>query len=211
MDRIVFLGPPGSGKGTQAELLSKRENYLHLSTGDLLRGEITGKTEFGRRVKDYIDNGLLVPDEMITGYVLDYVAKNRLYGKKVIFDGFPRRIGQAEALINEMKSRSSSLDCAVLVSLDDETIINRLSSRLVCSRCKKVYPGTYEDENCSECNQKLIKRADDNSDVIKKRLAVYRDETEELIGFFEKMSMLKRVDGNGTTEEVFEKIKKVLK
>jgi len=99
----------------------------------------------------------------------------------------------------------------VLVSLDDETVINRLSSRLVCSRCKKVYPGTYEDENCSECNQKLIKRADDNSDVIKKRLAVYRDETEELIGFFEKMSMLKRVDGNGTTEEVFEKIKKVLK
>ncbi|MDD3804171.1 MAG: nucleoside monophosphate kinase, partial [bacterium] len=199
------------GKGTQAELLCRRGGYIHLSTGDLLRGEISGKTEFGRRVKEFIDNGLLVPDEMITGYVLNYIEKNALYKKKVVFDGFPRRIFQAEQLIDAMRNFSSSIDCALLISLSDETVIERLSSRLVCSRCKKVYPGSYEEENCAECNQKLVKRADDNTDVIKKRLSVYKDETEELVGYFDSLSMLRRIDGSGTAEEVFEKILKGLK
>ncbi|MGE3063091.1 MAG: adenylate kinase [bacterium] len=211
MERIVFLGPPGSGKGTQAEMLSRRNGFIHLSTGDLLRGEIAGKTEFGREVKEFIDNGLLVPDEKITGYVLNYIEKNALYKKKVIFDGFPRRIFQAEQLIKVMKDNSSTLDCAVLVSLDDETVIERLTNRLVCSRCKKVYPGSYEEENCSECNQKLVKRTDDNTDVIRKRLAVYKEETQELVGYFDRISLLKKIDGTGTAEEVFEKIAKVLK
>lgn len=210
MDRIVFLGPPGSGKGTQAELLCKRENFIHLSTGDLLRGEIAGKTEFGRMAKDYIDNGLLVPDEKITDYVLNHIEINDLYKKKVIFDGFPRRVFQADSLINAMKGKNSSIDCAVLVYLDDSIVIERLSNRLVCSRCKKIYPGTYEEDTCCECNQKLVKRTDDNADVIKKRLDVYKAETEELIGYFDKKSMLIKIDGRGIAEEVFEKIKKVL-
>lgn len=210
MERIVLLGPPGSGKGTQAELLCKRENFIHLSTGDLLRGEITGKTEFGRMVKEYIDNGLLVPDDKITDYVLNYLSKNDLYKKRVIFDGFPRRIFQSEALINSMKENASNLECAVLIELDDKTVIDRLSNRLVYSKCKKIFPGTYEEDNCSDCHQKLIKRTDDNTDVIKKRIEVYKAETEELIGYFEKKSMLKRIDGMGTSEEVFERIKKVL-
>jgi len=210
MERIVFLGPPGSGKGTQAELFSKRENFIHLSTGDLLRSEIEGKTGFGRIIKDYIGKGLLVPDEKITDYIKNYIEKNDLYKKKVIFDGFPRRVFQADALINVMKEKSSSIDCAIFISLDDETVIERLSNRLVCGECKKVYPGTYEDEYCSICHKKLIRRTDDDADVIKKRLDVYKAETKDLIGYFEQKAMLRRIDGIGTTEKVFEKIKKVL-
>lgn len=210
MERIVLLGPPGTGKGTQADLLSKREGFIHLSTGDLLRGEIAGKTEFGKKIKNFLDNGLLVPDEMITDYIIGYIEKNALYNKRVLFDGFPRRIAQAEALDDCMKNRNSSVECAILIALEDDIIVSRLSNRMICSGCKKIYPGTCEEEYCIECHQKLVKRSDDNIDVIRKRLDVYKNETAELIGYYKNLSKLIEIDGSRDFDEVFKNIKKAL-
>lgn len=210
MKKIVLLGPPGSGKGTQAELLSLKENFVHLATGDLLRNEISNKTEFGKEIKSYIDKGLLVPDVLIVDFVLDYIKKNDLYRKNVVFDGFPRRNFQAEKLEEELSKNESGIDHAILIDVDEQTIIERLSNRLVCSGCKKIYPGTYEDDECFVCHNKLIKRTDDNIDVIKNRIKVYQEETVELLDYYEKKGKLIRIDGKKKPEEIFEQIREVV-
>lgn len=210
MKKIVLLGPPGSGKGTQAELLSLKENFVHLATGDLLRNEISNRTEFGKEVKNYIDKGLLVPDGLIVDFILDYIRKNDLYNKNVVFDGFPRRNFQAEKLEEELSKNGIGVDKAILIDVDEKTIIERLSTRLICSGCKKIYPGDYDDDECFVCHNKLIKRTDDNIDVIKNRIKVYREETMELLDFYEKKGKLFRIDGNDKPEKIFEIIKKVV-
>ncbi|MEO0289533.1 MAG: adenylate kinase [candidate division WOR-3 bacterium] len=210
MKKIVLLGPPGSGKGTQAELLSLKENFVHLATGDLLRNEISNRTEFGKEIKNYIDKGLLVPDNLIVDFILDYIKKNDLYRKNVVFDGFPRRNFQAEKLEEELSKNESGIDYAILIDVDEQTIIERLSNRLVCSGCKKIYPGTYDDDECIVCHNKLIKRTDDNIDVIKNRIKVYKEETMELLDYYTKKGKLIRIDGKRKPEEIFEKIKEVV-
>jgi len=210
MNRIILFGPPGSGKGTQAELLVKKKGFIHLSTGDLLRSEISLKTEFGIKVREYIDNGLLVPDELITKYILGYVRHNDLYKKKVCFDGFPRRVSQAEALERVMAENGSSLDAALMIDVDENIIIERLSNRLTCSNCKKVLPGDYEDENCPDCHHTLIKRSDDNIEVIKKRIDVYKNETAVLFQYFKESNKLVVVNGNAPVNTVLARIEEIL-
>ncbi len=209
MERIILLGPPGSGKGTQAELLEKNRNFICLSTGDLLREEIKKESEFGKNVKHYLDNGLLVPDEIITEFILETIEKNRFFEKKVVFDGFPRRVSQADALNKKLAEFSSSIDSTILIKLDKEEIIKRLTGRLVCPECKKVYPASHS-EICDNCGAKLVKRTDDNEEVIKKRINVYNEETAPLIEYFNKLGKLIEIDGNGSIEEVHNKIVEVI-
>ncbi len=210
MKKLVLLGPPGSGKGTQAEILSLKENFVHFSTGDLLRNEIANRTEFGKQIKDFLEKGLLVPDEMITDFIIEYIRKNDLYNKNVVFDGFPRRNFQAKRLDDELNSHGISIDKALLIDIDEKTIIERLSSRLICSSCNKIFPGDYEEELCDICHGKLIKRTDDNIDVIKKRIDVYKNETSELLDYYLKKGILVKIDGKKNTQQVFEDIKRMV-
>lgn len=207
MSIVILLGPPGSGKGTQAELLEKDNGFLRLSTGDLLRKEIADGTEYGKKVQTYLDKGLLVPDEIVTKFILDYIEKNELYKKQVVFDGFPRRISQAEALRDKLKEFSKDIDTAILIDLPEEEIIKRLTSRKVCPECRKVFPGTFEGNTCEACGSELTVRSDDNEETIRKRLDVYSSETSPLIDYFDKAGMLDHISGKGSVEEIKNRIK----
>ena len=129
MNKVVFIEPPGSGKGTQASLLKENLNYFLLSTGDLLREEMRNDTNLGKEIKQYINNGLFVPDEIITDFIIDYIEKNELHKKKVVFDGFPRRIPQAKALEDQLVKYEKDIDCVIMIDLSDDDIINRLQMR----------------------------------------------------------------------------------
>lgn len=210
MNFIILLGPPGSGKGTQALLLKERMGYVLLSTGDLLRDEIKRKTAFGLEASEYINKGLLVPDELITGFILDYIEKNRLYSENILLDGFPRRISQAEALSVSMKKNEKEVDAALLLALDRDDIIYRLSGRKMCPQCQAIYHADAGDK-CEKCQGALVKRTDDNEETIIKRIDVYEKETAPLIDYYKKTGLLHSINGKGTVEEVYERIAKAVK
>ncbi len=207
MSIVILLGPPGSGKGTQAELLESRDAFLRLSTGDLLRHEIMKNTDFGMQVKSYIDKGLLVPDELVTEFILNYIEQNNLYNRNVIFDGFPRRISQAEALRDKLREFSKDIDMAILIDLPENKIILRLASRKGCPQGKKVFPGTFPRNNCDVCGTELTVRSDDKRDTISNRLDVYMKETSPLVEYFEETGILQKIDGEGSIEEVYKKLR----
>lgn len=207
MSIVILLGPPGSGKGTQAELLESRDAFLRLSTGDLLRHEIMNSTDFGMQVKSYIDKGLLVPDELVTGFILNYIEQKGLYNRNVIFDGFPRRISQAEALRDKLREFSKDIDTAILIDLPEDKIILRLASRKGCPKCKKVFPGAFSGNTCDACGAELTVRSDDNRGTISKRLDVYMKETSPLVEYFEETGILQRINGEGSIEEVYKKLR----
>lgn len=210
IDFLILLGPPGSGKGTQASLMKEKMNYVLLSTGDLLRDEMNKKSAFGIQASDYINKGLLVPDEMVTGFILDYIKKNDLYNKKVLFDGFPRRISQAESLAEAMKSDGKELGAVLLIALERDEIIRRLSGRKMCPQCKSVHHPDAGDK-CPRCGIELIKRTDDNEETIIRRIEVYEKETAPLIDYYEQSGLLRSVDGKGSIDEVYSRIEKVVK
>jgi adenylate kinase len=204
---LVFLGPPGAGKGTQAKLLSQRMGFLHLSTGDLLREAVKNQTPLGKKAKEYMDRGELVPDELIVQLIEETMPKDG----NVILDGFPRTVNQALALEEMLKSKGEKISKVLFFNVPDEVIIDRLSGRRVCSKCGAVYHVKYNPPKvegvCDLCGGSLVQRDDDREEVVKKRLEVYRKQTQPLIEFYQDRGIIYRLDAGKGVEELFEEVK----
>jgi adenylate kinase len=204
---LVFLGPPGAGKGTQAKLLSQRMGFLHLSTGDLLREAVKNQTPLGKKAKEYMDRGELVPDELIVQLIEETMPKDG----NVILDGFPRTVNQALALEEMLKGKGEKISKVLFFDVPDEVIIDRLSGRRVCSKCGAVYHVKYNQPKiegvCDLCGGSLVQRDDDKEEVVKKRLEVYRKQTQPLIEFYQDRGIIYRLDAEKGVEELFEEVK----
>jgi adenylate kinase len=204
---LVFLGPPGAGKGTQAKLLSQRMGFLHLSTGDLLREAVKNQTPLGKKAKEYMDRGELVPDELIVQLIEETMPKDG----NVILDGFPRTVNQALALEEMLKGKGEKISKVLFFDVPDGVIIDRLSGRRVCSKCGAVYHVKYNPPKvegmCDLCGGSLVQRDDDKEEVVKKRLEVYRKQTQPLIEFYQDRGIIYKLDAEKGVEELFEEVK----
>lgn len=211
--KMILLGPPGVGKGTQAQILSREYRIPQISTGDILRSAIQAGSELGKRANQYMSKGELVPDEIMLGLI-----RERLFGDNppegYILDGFPRTLVQAEALNQLFAENKTRLDIVLLLDADEELILKRLSSRRVCRKCKAVYNLLTQppavDGICDKCGGPLYQRDDDKIETIQNRLAVYRRQTEPLINFYKSINLLKTVDSSGNPREVHQNIMKQL-
>ena len=205
-NKIILLGPPGAGKGTQAKLLAAKNGLAHLSTGDILRDEVARGTDLGKKAQAYMDRGDLVPDQLI----IDMIKGRLDESAGFILDGFPRTVTQAEAL-----EKLVAMDISINIALSREDVIKRLSSRRVCRECGKIYNLLYNppavDGVCDECGGELYQRDDDKREVIENRYDVYEQATAPLIGFYKERGLLVDVDGARGTEEVTEQITEALR
>ncbi len=204
---LVFLGPPGAGKGTQAKLLSQRMGFLHLSTGDLLREAVKNQTPLGKKAKEYMDRGELVPDELIVQLIEETMPKDG----NVILDGFPRTVNQALALEEMLRVKGEKISKVLFFDVPDEVIIDRLSGRRVCSKCGAVYHVKYNPPKvegvCDLCGGTLVQRDDDKEEVVRKRLEVYRKQTQPLVEFYQERGIIYKLDAGKGVEELFEEVK----
>jgi len=204
---LVFLGPPGAGKGTQAKLLSQRMGFLHLSTGDLLREAVKNQTPLGKKAKEYMDRGELVPDELIVQLIEETMPKDG----NVILDGFPRTVNQALALEEMLRVKGEKILKVLFFDVPDEVIVDRLSGRRVCSKCGAVYHVKYNPPKaegvCDLCGGTLVQRDDDKEEVVRKRLEVYRKQTQPLIEFYQERGIIYKLDAGKGVEELFEEVK----
>lgn len=207
---LILLGPPGSGKGTQAKNLEREFGYKQISTGDLLRRAVKDKTPVGQIAEKYMKEGSLVPDNVI----IELVKSSLLHNKKFILDGFPRNINQAMMLETLLKEIGAKLKYAILLQVSDDEIVRRLLARRICPVCGRVYnlltSPPKNDNLCDDCGVSLIRREDDNEETIRNRLEVYRKETAPLVDYYKKLSILREVDAKGTTLEVFKRIIRVI-
>jgi len=211
--KIIMLGAPGAGKGTQAKKIAEKYNIPHISTGDIFRANIKNGTDLGKKAKTFMDQGLLVPDELVVDLVVDRVAQDDAKNGYVL-DGFPRTIPQAEALDKALEAINEKVDYAINVEVPDENIVNRMSGRRACVDCGGTYHIKYAptkvEDVCDACGGKLILREDDKPETVKNRLKVYHDQTQPLIDYYTKKGILEEVDGTKDMSEVFEAIVKVL-
>lgn len=205
---IILLGPPGAGKGTLSSKILERNNAVQIATGDIFRYNISNKTELGLKAKSYMDRGDLVPDELTIDLVWD--AFDRIEDaedKIVLFDGFPRNLGQAKALDEGMAARNTDVSQVVYFDVDDKILIERITGRRVCEDCGATFHIKYnkpkEDGVCDKCGGNLIQRNDDNIETVTKRISVYNDHTSPLIDYYEEVGKLVKIDGAKTPEEVF--------
>jgi len=204
--RVVFLGPPGAGKGTQAKRVVEKLGLLHLSTGDLLRDEVARKTPLGEKAKGYMDRGELVPDKLILDMIRGRFAGA---GKGFVLDGFPRTVAQAEAL-----EGITQLDAVVSIDLSREEVVRRLTSRRVCLGCGAIYNLTFNlsagESTCKACGGNLYQRDDDRPAVIENRYDVYEKSTAPLVAFYRKRNLLHSVSGELGSEQVLAEILRIL-
>ncbi len=211
--RLILLGAPGAGKGTQAETLMALFDIPTISTGNIFREHIAGNTKLGQRAKTYMEAGALVPDELVIELVKDRLQQDDCHNG-MILDGFPRTIPQAEALDIMLDDLNMPIDYVVDVDVADEIIVDRMSGRTVCPSCGASYHKLYKVENvegkCDKCDGLLIQREDDTADTVRTRLNVYHTQTEPLIGYYRTQGKLAHVDGVGTLDEVRARIEKVL-
>ena len=196
--KIVMLGAPGAGKGTQAKMIAAKYQIPHISTGDIFRANIKNGTELGKKAKSYMDQGLLVPDELTVDLVIDRLAQDDCKNGYIL-DGFPRTIPQAEALDAALAKLGEKMDYAIDVDVPDENIVSRMSGRRACTGCGATYHIVYnpskKGECCEVCGEKLILRDDDKPETVQKRLNVYHEQTQPLIDYYTKQSILRTVDG----------------
>jgi adenylate kinase len=209
-----LIGPPGAGKGTQAANLVEQFEIPHIATGDIFRNAIKDETPLGRKAKEYIDQGKLDPDEVTIGIVENRLSEDDCQ-KGFILDGFPRTVVQADALTEILLNLGIELDTVLNIKVSDKEVINRLSGRRVCSECGATYHVDFnpptEEGVCDKCEGELYQRDDDQPETIKERLNVYKEQTEPLIDYYQERDVLKNVDGEGNLDEVFAKIKQVMK
>lgn len=211
--KIIMLGAPGAGKGTQAKMIAERYGIPHVSTGDIFRANIKDGTELGMEAKKYMDQGLLVPDELTVKILLDRVAKEDCKGGYVL-DGFPRTIPQAEVLDRALNEIGDQIDFAIDVDVPDENIVKRMSGRRSCAGCGATYHIEYippqKEGICDTCGRELILREDDKPETVQNRLSVYHSQTQPLIDFYRQKGILQTVDGTKDMKDVFDAIVKIL-
>lgn len=211
--KVIMLGAPGAGKGTQAKQIAGKYQIPHISTGDIFRANIKNNTELGQKAKAYMDKGELVPDELTCDLVMDRIQQDDCTNGFVL-DGFPRTIPQAEALDAALKKIDESMDYAIDVDVPDENIIRRMSGRRACLDCGATYHivsiPPKQEGICDSCGSKLVLREDDKPETVKKRLDVYHSQTQPLIDYYKKQNILKTVDGTIPMEEVFTAIVQIL-
>ena len=211
--KIIMLGAPGAGKGTQAKMIAAKYGVPHISTGDIFRANIKNGTELGAKAKEYMDKGLLVPDELVVDLVIDRFKADDC-AKGYILDGFPRTIPQAEALDKALSAIGDSVDYAINVEVPDENIIERMSGRRACVGCGATYHIAYAPTSkegiCDKCGGGLILRDDDKPETVLKRLGVYHEQTQPLIDYYTEAGILKEVDGTININDVFAEIVKIL-
>ena len=211
--KIIMLGAPGAGKGTQAKMIADKYGVPHISTGDIFRANIKNGTELGKEAKGYMDKGLLVPDELTVRLLLDRVAQDDCSNGYVL-DGFPRTIPQAEVLDSELTKLGDSVDYAVDVDVPDENIINRMSGRRACLNCGATYHivsiPPKKEGICDVCGSDLVCREDDKPETVTNRLKVYHEQTQPLIEYYKAKGVLRTVDGTLPMTEVFDAIVKIL-
>lgn len=211
--KIILLGPPGAGKGTQAKLITEKYSIPHISTGDIFRKNISEKTPLGIEAKRYMDNGQLVPDEVTIGIVNDRLSMNDCENG-FLLDGFPRTVKQAEALDSFLSSNEQKIDTALLIEVPKEFILERMTGRRVCSACGASYHIKFNrpkvENKCDICGGPLVQRKDDTEETVKERLDVYDRQTQPLIQYYKEKNILAKVDGTEEIGKVFEKICDVL-
>lgn len=211
--RIIMLGAPGAGKGTQAAMLSKKLNIPHISTGDLFRNNIRQGTELGKKAKEYIDKGLLVPDELTINLIKDRLSQDDCKDG-FILDGFPRTIPQAEYLDKALKDMGQQIDVTLNIHVEDEEIIKRMSGRRVCPKCGAsyhiIYNPTKQDSVCDICKAEVVQREDDKEETVLKRLKTYHEQTEPLIDYYKKQNKLVVAMGQEKLEDTSKEVLRVL-
>lgn len=212
--RLVLLGPPGAGKGTQASVLCKNFNLLHISTGDLLREAVKNNTAIGMQAKTYMNKGELVPDEIVAKMITDKLQMSHVEGG-FILDGFPRTQKQAKILDEALSSLNRPLDMVIYFDTKEETILNRLTGRRICRNCGKIFhvvnmPPKQEDV-CDACGGELYLRDDDKVSTIKNRIEVYNRQTKELIDYYQAKNLLKEASGDLEVNELFSVLKNIFK
>lgn len=202
---IVFLGPPGAGKGTQAKILIEKYGIPQISTGDMLREHRAKGTELGKKAQEYMDKGQLVPDEIILGMVKERLAQPDC-AKGFILDGFPRTVAQAEALDKILSEMNKNLDFALALVVPDELLVERLTGRRTCKNCGMMFHVKYKppkvEGKCDACGGELYQRPDDNEETVRNRLKVYHESTAPLIDYYKKKGILKEIDGSKSIEEI---------
>ena len=211
--KLIMLGAPGAGKGTQAKMIAEKYSIPHVSTGDIFRANIKEGTELGRQAKAYMDKGELVPDELTVKILLDRVSKEDC-SEGYVLDGFPRTIPQAEVLEDALNKLGEKIDYAINVDVPDENIVRRMSGRRACVSCGATYHIEHvppaKENVCDKCGNELILRDDDKPETVTKRLDVYHAQTQPLIDFYSERGVLKNVDGTLSTTDVFATITSIL-
>ncbi|MDL1971787.1 MAG: adenylate kinase [Deltaproteobacteria bacterium] len=210
---LIFLGPPGAGKGTQAKMLVERYGIPQVSTGDILRAAVAEGTELGKKAKEYMEAGKLVPDEVVIG-IIEERLKQSDCEKGFILDGFPRTVPQAEALDKVLEKMGRKIDHVLTLDVPEEELIRRLTGRRTCKKCGAMYHIIFNPPKvegvCDKCGGELYQRPDDNEETVRSRLSVYEQQTSPLIDFYEKKGLVRKIDGRGEIKEIFDQIVKIL-
>lgn len=211
--RLIILGPPGAGKGTQAESIVSNYGVVHISTGDMIRDNISNDTTLGKKAKEYTTKGLLVPDELVNEIVKDRLSKDDVK-KGFLLDGYPRTLNQAQYLDKILEEMSMNLDAVINIEVPAELLIERISGRRVCPKCNRTYhiknnPPKVEGI-CDYDNEPLIIRKDDNEETVRQRLEVYHAQTEPLTDYYKERKILVQIDGTKSIDGTFSEIKKAL-
>ncbi len=206
---FILLGPPGAGKGTQAKLMIDKWNIPQVSTGDILRTAVREGTALGIEAKGFMDSGELVPDRVVIGIIAERLREEDA-AEGFILDGFPRTIPQAEALQEILDDLGRNIDHVISIEVDDEELVTRLTGRRMCKGCGESFHVVFNPSDkegvCDRCSGELYQRDDDKEQTIRQRLAVYSDQTQPLIAFYEKQGKLRRIDGTGSIEEIFSRV-----